>query len=88
VRVKRALLWLRVSNVIWATGYVSDYNWVHVPGVLDDRARPNHVRGVSDAVGIYFLGLPWQSNRGSALIGGVAADVQYLLKHIAAALSS
>ncbi|GEM_PF-3482045 len=33
-------------------------------------------------LGMYFLGLPWQYNRGSALLGGVAADAEYVLRHI------
>lgn len=75
---------LQVSNIIWATGFTADYSWVHVPNVLDEHKRPCHVRGVTHAEGVYFLGLPWQSNRSSALIGGVAADAQYVLKHMIA----
>jgi hypothetical protein len=31
-----------------------------------------HRRGVTDVPGLYFLGLPWQHTRGSALLGFVA----------------
>ena len=73
---------LKVYNVIWATGFTSDYGWVQVPGVLDEQGRPDHKRGVCKTAGTYFLGLPWQHNRGSALIGGVAADAEYLLQQM------
>lgn len=71
---------VKASNIIWATGFVSDYHWLQVPGVLDSHGRPLHQRGVSQAPGLYFLGLPWQYNRASALIGGVSNDAKYLLK--------
>ncbi len=75
---------LKVDNVIWATGFDADYGWLQVPDVLDQQGRPSHMRGVCKARGVYFLGLPWQHNRASALIGGVAADAEYLLQNILA----
>ena len=35
------------------------------------QGRPRHHRGVSSEPGVYFLGLPWQSRRGSSFIWGV-----------------
>ena len=72
-----------VDAVVWATGYRSDYSWLHVPGVVDD----GHVRqeaGVTDVPGLYFLGLPWQTSRGSALLGFVGADAATLSARMAA----
>jgi hypothetical protein len=69
---------LKVSNVIWATGFTSDYSWISMPGVINEYGKPVHSRGVSKEKGLFFLGLPWQYNRGSALIGGVAADAEYI----------
>ncbi|MFD2372048.1 hypothetical protein ACFSO0_19145 [Brevibacillus sp. GCM10020057] len=68
----------RVSNIIWATGYRSDYGWLAVPGALDEYGRPLHTRGVSPVPGLYYLGLPWQRNRQSALMGGVSVDARLL----------
>lgn len=73
---------LTVSNVVWATGYRSDYRWIDLP-VLDDRGLPVHRRGVTDATGLYFLGLSWQWTRGSALIGWVGADAEFVVDDIA-----
>jgi putative flavoprotein involved in K+ transport len=66
-----------VDAVVWATGYRSDYSWLHVPGVADD-GQVGHEGGVTDVPGLYFLGLPWQTSRGSALLGFVGADAASL----------
>ena len=72
-----------VDVVIWATGYESDYSWIRPP-VADERGRVRHRRGVTDQPGLYFLGLPWQYTRGSALLGLVAADARYLTQQVVA----
>jgi putative flavoprotein involved in K+ transport len=74
---------VEVDAVIWATGYRSDYAWIELP-VFDDGGRVRHRRGVTDVPGLYFLGLTWQYTRGSALIGWVKDDAQYLADRIAA----
>lgn len=73
---------IRVAAVVWATGFRSDYRWIQAP-VLDDRGAPVHRRGVTAVPGLYFLGLPWQHTRGSALIGWVGRDGYYLAGCIA-----
>lgn len=71
-----------ITTVIWATGFTVDYNWLK-QDVFDATGRPIHQRGVTAAPGIYFLGLPWQSRRGSAFIWGVWHDARYLADQIA-----
>jgi len=71
-----------VTSIIWATGFESDYSWLKVDA-FDERGRPKHQRGVSSEPGIYFLGLPWQSRRGSAFIWGVWHDARHLADRIA-----
>ena len=74
---------LTVPNLLWATGYQPDYKWLgDLPGVLNSAGQPVHNRGVSPLPGLYFLGLPWQYRRSSALLGGVGADAAYLYEHI------
>ncbi|MEE9334465.1 MAG: NAD(P)/FAD-dependent oxidoreductase [Granulosicoccaceae bacterium] len=70
-----------VESIIWATGYSVDYDWLNVDA-FDDDGRPKHQRGVSSEAGIYFLGLPWQSRRGSSFIWGVWHDAKYLADHM------
>lgn len=71
-----------VTSIVWATGYAVDYSWLKAD-VLDEKGRPKHQRGVSPEPGIYFLGLPWQSRRGSSFIWGVWHDAKFLADQIA-----
>lgn len=71
-----------ISTILWATGYSVDYSWLQVPGALTETGRPQHQRGVSSAHGVYFLGLPWLSRRGSAFIWGVWHDAKFLADQI------
>jgi len=72
---------LDVDAVIWATGYRPDYSWVDVP-VIDAEDRVRHRRGLTDLPGLYFLGLYWQWTRGSALIGWVKDDAEFIADQI------
>jgi putative flavoprotein involved in K+ transport len=72
---------LRVDAVIWATGYQPDYSWIGAP-VLDAGGRVRHHRGITDVPGLYFLGLYWQHTRGSALLGWVKDDAEYIATQI------
>ncbi|MBM7630971.1 flavin-containing monooxygenase [Geomicrobium sediminis] len=67
-----------VDTVIWATGYRNDYSWVEVEGVIDQEGIPIHKSGVSNERGIYFIGLSWQRNRGSALLKGISNDAHVI----------
>jgi putative flavoprotein involved in K+ transport len=66
-----------ITSIIWATGYVPDYSWVKLDA-FDEKGRPRHERGVSVVPGLYFLGLPWLSNRSSSFIWGVWNDAKHL----------
>ncbi len=71
-----------VTSVIWATGFVHDYGWLQADA-FDEAGKPVHKRGVSSEQGVYFLGLPWQSRRGSSFIWGVWHDAKFVADHIA-----
>jgi putative flavoprotein involved in K+ transport len=70
-----------ISSIIWATGYVADYSWVQVDA-FDVNGKPRHQRGVSSEPGLYFLGLPYQSRRGSSFIWGVWHDAKFVADQI------
>jgi putative flavoprotein involved in K+ transport len=72
-----------VDAVVWATGYRPDHSWLRVPGVVVD-GQVRHEGGVTNVPGLYFLGLPWQTCRGSALLGFVGADAATLTARMAA----
>lgn len=70
-----------ITSIIWATGYATDYSWLKVDA-FDENGKPKHQRGVSIEPGIYFLGLPWQSRRGSSFIWGVWHDAKHVADRI------
>jgi putative flavoprotein involved in K+ transport len=70
-----------VSTIIWATGFATDYGWLRVDAFGPD-GKPAHRRGVSTEPGVYFLGLPWQSRRGSSFIWGVWHDARHIADQI------
>lgn len=70
-----------IKTIIWATGFSHDYGWLNVD-VFDKDGKPKHQRGVTDEPGIYFLGLPWLSRRGSSFIWGVWHDAKFLADQI------
>jgi putative flavoprotein involved in K+ transport len=70
-----------IATIIWATGFTVDYSWLKVDA-FDEKGRPRHQRGVSTEPGIYFLGLPWQSRRGSSFIWGVWHDAKHVADRI------
>lgn len=70
-----------VTAIIWATGYTNNWGWLKVNAFGAD-GKPKHQRGVSIEPGIYFLGLPWLSRRGSSFIWGVWHDAKHIAGHI------
>ncbi len=78
---------LEVDVVIWATGYRADYSWIKL-AILDPSGEPRHRRGLTDPPGLYFLGLTWQYTRGSALIGWVKDDAEFIANQIEAFVSA
>ncbi|GAA3754372.1 putative flavoprotein involved in K+ transport [Spinactinospora alkalitolerans] len=70
-----------VTSIVWATGFAADYSWLRVDA-FDENGRPKHQRGVSSEPGVYFMGLPWQSRRGSSFIWGAWHDAKYVADHI------
>ena len=71
-----------ITSIIWATGFSQDFSWLKADA-FDATGKPKHQRGVSSEPGIYFLGLPWQSRRGSTFIWGVWFDAKHVADQIA-----
>lgn len=70
-----------LRNIVWATGYRPNFKWIE--GLeLTENGYPVHQRGVSNINGLYFIGLPWLYTRGSATLGGIKKDAEYLANHI------
>jgi putative flavoprotein involved in K+ transport len=71
-----------VDAIVWATGYRSAFSWIDIPPIKGPDGGIVHSRGVTDAPGLYFLGLPWQHTRGSALIGFVKEDAAFIARQL------
>ena len=72
----------RIDNIIWATGFKRNDSWIDINTAFDAQGVIIHERGVSPVAGLYFVGLPWQTSRGSALLGWVKYDAQKIVNHI------
>lgn len=71
-----------ITTIIWATGFRQDFSWMQLDA-FDDKGAPVHQRGVSVEPDVYFLGLPWQSRRGSTFLWGVWHDAKHIADQIA-----
>jgi len=77
-----------IRTIVWATGFRPDYSWLDVP-VLDHKANIRHDGGVvTEAPGLYVLGLPFLRRRKSSLMDGAGDDARDLSAHLAAHLGA
>ena len=73
---------LDVSNVVWCTGFRTDFGWIDLP-VFGDDGQPQHERGVVESEpGLYFLGLVFLYSFSSDVLPGRGRDAEYIAKHI------
>ncbi len=77
-----------IRTIVWATGFRPDYSWLDVP-VLDRKSNIRHDGGVvTEAPGLYVLGLPFLRRRKSSLIDGAGDDARDLSAHLASHLGA
>ena len=69
--------------MIWATGFGPDLNWLIVPLLARDGSLA-HRRGITALPGLYLVGYPSLSTRGSGILYGVDADACRIAQHTAA----
>jgi putative flavoprotein involved in K+ transport len=76
-----------IRSIVWATGFHPDYSWLHVP-VVDRKGHLRHDGGVvSDAPGLYAIGLPVLRRRKSTFIHGAEDDARDIVTHLDAYLA-
>jgi putative flavoprotein involved in K+ transport len=76
---------LDVSNVVWCTGFRTDFSWIDLP-VFGDNGEPLHYRGVVESEpGLYFLGLVFLYSISSDVLPNRGRDAEYIAKDIARA---
>ena len=74
-----------VANVIWCTGFRPDFSWIDLPvfGEHEHPKEPIHHRGiVSEAPGLYFVGLTFLYAMTSSLFTGVGRDARHVVAHL------
>jgi putative flavoprotein involved in K+ transport len=71
-----------IGSIVWCIGFQPDFRWLDAP-VFNGAGQPKHRRGVTQASGLYFLGLPWLHTWGSGRFSGVARDARFIVDHIA-----
>ena len=73
---------LKVSNVIWCTGYSTQLR-LDRSLAATHNGLPIHDRGIVESCpGLYFMGLPFLYSLSSALVGGVGRDAEHIVDHI------
>jgi putative flavoprotein involved in K+ transport len=73
---------LKVSNVVWCTGFTLNYDWIDLSLPIHNGV-PIHDRGIVESCpGLYFVGLPFLYSLSSALVGGVGRDAEHIVDHI------
>ncbi len=77
-----------IRTIVWATGFRPDYSWLDVP-VLDRKDNIRHDGGVvTEAPGLYVLGLTFLRRRKSSLMDGAGDDARDLSAHLASHLGA
>ena len=71
-----------IRTVVWATGFRRLYPWLKLP-VLDASGEIRHAGGVTEAPGLYAIGLYFLRRRKSSFIDGVGQDALELAAHLA-----
>lgn len=71
--------------VVLACGFRPAYEWIGIPGVVDDLGFPVQEDGASTRVpGLSFVGVPWLRTRGSPLLLGVGDDAEVVVERLVA----
>jgi putative flavoprotein involved in K+ transport len=77
-----------IRTIVWATGFRPDYSWLDIP-VVDPKGHIRHDGGVvTEAPGLYVMGLPFLRRRKSTLMDGVGDDARDLSAHLATHLAT
>jgi putative flavoprotein involved in K+ transport len=75
---------LDVANVVWCTGFRSDYSWIDLPLEHED-GYPKQYRGAVDAFpGLYFVGMIFLHSFSSMLVLGAGRDAKRVVDHLVA----
>ncbi len=75
---------LDVANVIWCTGFRSDFEWIRLPDAFGPDGKPIQYCGVAASEpGLYFVGMEHLYAAVSDVLPGVGRDAAYIARHVA-----
>jgi putative flavoprotein involved in K+ transport len=66
-----------IRTIVWATGFVRNYDWLHVP-VLAPSGDITHAGGITPSPGLFVTGLRFLRRRDASFIGALVADASEL----------
>jgi putative flavoprotein involved in K+ transport len=76
-----------ITTVIWCTGFGGDYRWLALD--QDEYGVPRldgHGAAAADPA-VWFVGMPWQSTRASAILHGMPLDARRAVEGVKAQLA-
>jgi putative flavoprotein involved in K+ transport len=74
---------IKISAIVWCTGFHADYSWMDMPGAIAANGYPDTFRGISAKYpGLYFVGSSFQYSLTSTWMGGVGRDADYIVRHL------
>ncbi|TPD73315.1 pyridine nucleotide-disulfide oxidoreductase [Stenotrophomonas maltophilia] len=71
-----------IRSVVLATGFVAEWPWLHVDGVLDEHGYPLGEFGVSPQPGLFFIGMHNLQRMSSSFLCNGGRDARDLLPAI------
>jgi len=76
-----------ITNVIWATGFSTDFSWLDIPEVFtefDERTKLPDDLQCKAVPGIFYTGFPWVGNRQSINIFSFDLDHKVIVENLRA----
>ncbi|MEO0508429.1 MAG: MSMEG_0569 family flavin-dependent oxidoreductase [Verrucomicrobiota bacterium] len=76
-----------ISSIIWCIGFRPNFGYLKLD-IFNSRGFPIHNRGITEAPGLFFIGLPWQHTWGSSRFSGIAEDSKFIADKIEKAMKT
>jgi putative flavoprotein involved in K+ transport len=74
-----------IESVVWCTGFAGDFSWLD-PALVKADGKPWHSGCAAAQAGIWYIGLPWLTHRGSGAFLGFPRDAATVAAAVAARL--
>lgn len=75
-----------IGSIIWCTGFTGEFSWLD-PALLKADGKPRYSDCAGALPGIWYVGLPWLTHRGSGAFLGFPKDAAAAAAAVAARLT-